>query len=669
MKNLLNNSLMRTITFFLTLLYAAASMAGTDTVELESYIREVTVFFSGAQVQRTATADLRRGKQTFVFDHLPVELESRSLQVQGIPGGDILSVKKVLLPADFKTQRKEEKAWEDKTYSQQQVIREIGKQIEVLDLEKQILMDNRLFNKESTGSSIATIQEGIEFYRERLLALEREKLSLEKTLKEAKEALEEITKAYNAAAVKWNRPYSRVIVVIDARISGKETLNLTYYVPSAGWRPSYDFRVEDITKPLEITHNADVYQSSGEDWKQVKLTLSTGDPSLNATRPDLLPWYLGRYQPVQQTKVDPQGVSSFSGAVKDAASGEPIPFANVLIKMDARLVTGTATDFDGQFHIKPLAPGKYTVEISNIGFEKFVVKDLVIEPGKALYSDFPLQAQEFQLNEVVIAYEKPLLDDGLSTASNLNSLHGSVVTAESIVRGSRGRSTDYYIDGVRTTGTYPSSPQSPVQLSNSLKAGPVNQAYEIAVPFTIASDGRDNRIPIREQEIAVVYRYYAVPKLSSDVFLSAEMTDWEDLQLLRGKARIYFQGTFTGEGDLDVSQVSDTLVLSLGRDNSIIVQLQDNREKTGKRFLTGAVKETVAWDISIRNNRSAPIMITVEDQLPLSEFKTIEVSDQEYPGAVLDASSGKLTWDLTLQKGDKQVVSFGYSVKYPRSLP
>jgi len=89
----------------------------------------------------------------------------------------------------------------------------------------------------------------------------------------------------------------------------------------------------------------------------------------------------------------------------------------------------------------------------------------------------------------------------------------------------------------------------------------------------------------------------------------------EQLNLLNGeKAGIYYQGTYTGESFIDAGEAADTLRLSLGRDRSILVKREGNKEVNDKRVIGSNVKETVGWDITVKNNKESKIRITVMDQ-------------------------------------------------------
>jgi uncharacterized protein (TIGR02231 family) len=66
-------------------------------------------------------------------------------------------------------------------------------------------------------------------------------------------------------------------------------------VNDASWYPTYDIRAKNVNSPVVIAYKANVSQQCGEDWKNVKLTLSTGDPSVSGQKPELRPNYLNMY--------------------------------------------------------------------------------------------------------------------------------------------------------------------------------------------------------------------------------------------------------------------------------------------------------------------------------------------------------------------------------------
>ena len=73
-------------------------------------------------------------------------------------------------------------------------------------------------------------------------------------------------------------PTGEIVVSVTSGKPVMGRLRLSYMVNNAGWRPSYDIRVDDITDPAVIVYKAGVWQNSGIDWKDVKISLSNSEP-------------------------------------------------------------------------------------------------------------------------------------------------------------------------------------------------------------------------------------------------------------------------------------------------------------------------------------------------------------------------------------------------------
>ncbi|HRZ43170.1 MAG TPA: mucoidy inhibitor MuiA family protein [Bacteroidales bacterium] len=667
---------MKKIQFLIALVAMQLSVFGIDTLKVQSKITDVTVFFSGAQVTRMIDLDATKGKHLLIADQLPMELNPQSLQVDGIDFCKILSVKhQVIFPADAK-KGKEEAALQDEIELQEQKILEIKNRYAVYDLEENLLMGNSKFGTKDEGTTVAEIREAADFYRLRLNEIRQGKLNLSRETDQINKKIQELYGRLNELTAAKTKPYSQVIISVECEKVVKGSFRIRYYVPSAGWAPYYDFRVDEITKPLSIVYNANVYQSTGESWNQVNLTLSSHNPSLSGDKPELSPWYLGRSIPVQQL-TNPNGIGSLKGRVLDEETGEAIPFANVIVERNNQLITGTVSDMDGQFMIKPLAVGTYNVKVTYIGYQTVLVTGVSVRADQITFlQDFKLKANNLQLQEVVINnYAAPLMDKSNMTITSQEIMKmpaASGVYAYSAVpdgldlssgdfwaRSSQAKSHSKAED--KEEGVVISN-----YISNSLKTNITNMEYRIDIPYTIPSNGEDYSIRIKEVSVPVRYVYHCIPKIDPAVFLSAEIVDWNQLNLLSGKTNIYFQGTFTSQSYIDAEKASDTLTISLGRDHNVLVTRDGSKELMDKKIIGSNIRETIGWDISLKNNRNTVINIIVEDQFPVSEKKSIEVEKIDYSGAVLDEKTGKLTWTLVLEPGAKRVISYKYAVKYPR---
>ena len=95
-----------------------------------------------------------------------------------------------------------------------------------------------------------------------------------------------------------NKEYFNLIVFIEALEPGEFELEVSYLVNRASWHPLYDLKVDTQEKQLDLTYLAEVKQSTGEDWQNVALILSTAKPGLGTLPPQLQPWYIDAHNPV-----------------------------------------------------------------------------------------------------------------------------------------------------------------------------------------------------------------------------------------------------------------------------------------------------------------------------------------------------------------------------------
>jgi uncharacterized protein (TIGR02231 family) len=173
-------------------------------------------------------------------------------------------------------------------------------------------------------------------------------------------------------------------------------------------------------------------------------------------------------------------------------------------------------------------------------------------------------------------------------------------------------------------------------------------------------------VTIQNHDLPATYLYAAAPKLEQSVFLLAALTGWQDLGLLPGPAQVYLEGAFTGRSVFDPFVTADTLRFSLGRDPRIVVERKAVKEFTSKKLLGGQQVKTLHFDLVVKNTRSRPVEVVLEDQVPLSKNRDIEVKIEELSGGAQEAETGKVTWKLSLAAGATEKRRLAFSVKYPK---
>jgi uncharacterized protein (TIGR02231 family) len=164
-----------------------------------------------------------------------------------------------------------------------------------------------------------------------------------------------------------------------------------------------------------------------------------------------------------------------------------------------------------------------------------------------------------------------------------------------------------------------------------------------------------------------IYQYHAVPKMDPGVFLLAKIPNYGRYGLLSGTAQIFFKDTYVGQSEIDTKTVSDTLLLSLGRDEDIsIKRVKPTDLAYTPKFLNNFKRELVAYDIVVKNNKKIPVNIEILDQIPVSKQDEITVELEEKSGAQYTADFGKLLWHLEVPAYSSKTLRFKYWLKYPK---
>jgi hypothetical protein len=629
--------------FLLLAVLVAGQSFAADTLRVKSSVKNVTLYFSGAQVFREGNVTLSKGKHFVVLEQLPQGIDKQSIQVNGIANCEVLSVKHRL---EFQKQLKKDqeiKQVEEQLKAKNIAIEDIKNKINVFELEEKLLLDNSNLNKNGAGSSVTEIKEAAIYYRARLNEIKANILQLKSSLEKIVDDKQDIYQKLNDLRSRKINTYSEILVSIECKNTFTGNLTFSYFTSNAGWEPIYDFRVDEINKPLTIKYNANVFQSTGENWKNVQLKLSSYDPSLSGKKPTLNPWFVGEYE-----QRGGNAESSF-GALqgKITSEGDGIQFAQITIyDANQQEVAHLVSDKNGQFAIKPLREGTYYVSVEYQGRQSITKQYVYISKNNTNNIDLALGQNERDLEVIQMSLNNSVEYDR-KISINPSGPVGASYSYEAV----RVKSNKMLDDEKKEIEIV-----KPL-LSNSV----ISKEYPIEIPYSINSDGEDYLVKINEVEVPVNYAYYIVPKLDKDAFLYASIVNWTQLNLIPGKSNIFYQGNYVGETNIDKNILSDTLEISLGRDKNIVVNYDSKRLKTDKK-LFGSAKENVTNEITVKNNKNAVISVKIEDQYPLSNRDAIKIERFDNSNAKVDDKDGKLTWDLKMEAGEKKSVKFSYEV-------
>lgn len=506
---------------------------------VDSEIKDITVFLARAQVTRTVKTRLDAGRTTLVITGLASQLDPNSIQVAGKGSFLILGtshrqnfLQDVNMPKSLKVLK------DSLEYYRQQLVVEESRK-EILNKEEAMLTANQRIGGGNSNLSVAELKGMADFFRSRLGEIVVARMKQDAAIRKMNEKITRVQMQINAQNELYARNSSEIVVNVSAESATPAELEVSYVVSRAGWHPVYDLRATNTKGPVQLSYKANVFQSTGEEWKNVKLTLSTANPNLGGLKPELVSQVLDFLQ-----------VTSYRDGYAVRSKSAPVAMER--------------------------AEGPVALQMED---------------------------------------------------------------AESMAE---------FVSTVETA---------------------VNTEFVIALPYTVASSNKPTLVDIGRHELQASYQYAVAPKLDGDAFLMARATGWEELSLLPGEASVFFEGTYVGKTFIDPSQIRDTLSLSLGRDKRIVVKREKVKDFTSRKSIGGSIRETRAFEISVRNSRQEPVTIVVEDQVPVSRNTQIEVAVTDVGGAQWNRDTGKLSWIMTLQPSEMKKVFFKYEVKYPKDKP
>lgn len=285
---------------YVSLVFLAASsfcvMAQENKINTSSEVKKVTVFLTGAELNHEAKVKLKKGKNIVTFTGLSPRLDERSINLD--PGTGDVNV----LYINSHTNHLDERKDNDKIRMLKDSLEFYRDKISLLKLEQEALTGekNLLFKNQSIGGqpgvSIADVEKSADFYRKRtneinLLVFKNEKLKnkLEKERSRYSRQLTELD-------AEVNPPSSDITVTLVCNKDLEAPMNFKYIIPTAGWTPKYDIRTEGTGSQVKLVYRAILFNNSGLDWKDIKITLSTASPEIGINIPQLGKWYLGNEQ-------------------------------------------------------------------------------------------------------------------------------------------------------------------------------------------------------------------------------------------------------------------------------------------------------------------------------------------------------------------------------------
>ncbi|MEZ5173795.1 MAG: DUF4139 domain-containing protein [Bacteroidia bacterium] len=328
------------------LLVPAILISGTaeDETKIKTTVEKVTVYLSNARLETSGSATLNSQTKTVVFTGLPTGIDENSIQVKANTALTIMSVSSrlnYLQPTEDKEYKLVLDSLEKFRLEKSKIdIRQGNFQEEI-----QMLQANRSIGGNNTGVSTAELAKMADFFRARFEEITFKNLELTEKEKEVQKQIIRLENQLNQIRNKGAKPSGEIVVQLTNATAVNTKFELSYVVNNCHWVPMYDIRVNDINSKAQITAKAAVYQNTGTDWKNVKLSLSTGNPSLPGNKPELNPWMLylmnkNTPRPRAKYKMEEANDERAAGAYrKDADLAPAAALSEVTISANQKSIT------------------------------------------------------------------------------------------------------------------------------------------------------------------------------------------------------------------------------------------------------------------------------------------------------------------------------------------
>jgi len=271
--------------------------AQDQTLTATPTIKQVTVFLNRAQVETTTGINIEAGKTEIRLQNQTTFLDPNSIQVSGKGDFIILSVEH---ETDYlKKENKPVKIQNlEDSIAKYNMLIDFNNQInEVLAKEEQLIVANQDIKGQNTNLTAKELQEMADFFRERIEEIREEIIDNKMLIRKQQVKLVSFTNQLAEYNQTMNQPSSTIIVTVSSKVPVSGSLTTTYITSNAGWYPLYDIRAKDSKSPVQLAYKAQVYQNTGYDWKNVKITLSTTNPAAGGNKPELSNWYVNIYDP------------------------------------------------------------------------------------------------------------------------------------------------------------------------------------------------------------------------------------------------------------------------------------------------------------------------------------------------------------------------------------
>ncbi len=640
---------------------------------IPSTISRVHLFDGQALLLRTTTLELPAGRVRLAFEDLPEKLldQTARLRLKGSSDLRLLDLRvETVVEKEFRTQEAE--AAEKELKAAEQELREVTA-LYLAQVEQRKALSSIELEPSGEDKPLISVDRWKHIFGFVDSSLTRINARINELLGRIDNARRRLEIALTVAERYKSQKETRrktVVVDLEAPRAGSYDLALEYGVEDAGWFPHYRLTLEESrssSPSVKLTTAVYVYNESGENWNNAKLTLSTADLTNPSRLPELRRWTIASVIRPESTRIarndrglesdvaqaaDEEAPAGYSDREKkDAPSPEPTtsykPAPKKAVEQQQRMEQ-SVNDVRGFYN-------------KNLADVKEELADQKAREARDLMEDF-----RESVNEQENFYNKRDYSNARTHATRTLDIIQRLSPSEKLkfqreIKQAREiRAWSYEMEQTKKLKRQLTAPGKQVPGDFSMDA-PLN--------VTVTSDGVFRSVFISENRYSASLSYEVSLNRNPGAYLTANIQYSDRQALLAGPVDIYYGEDFGGTSRHPMVAPGERYDLNLGKDPDIEISREDRQYETSEGLFGGRRAVRYQQEFTIHNRRSYAITMDLYGAIPRSADDRINIENIKIsPTPAHKEDNGILRFKLNLKPGAKEKIRLEYQLIHDRDV-
>lgn len=264
-------------------------------VKVSSTINAVTVFLTGGEVQREAKVNVSKGRNKLIFTGISTVADNKSVQFNADSDYTLVSISNEIDYLNAAQNNSRINTIRDSIKLLNNERQNLYNEKAAYQDEQELLRKNNAIKGEKANLSVEELSSMAEYYRSRMMELYKTISKYDREIQVHNNLITRYNSQLSELNYKETIKSNQLVIIIDVDQAKSMNVDLKYIVSNCGWQANYDLEADNVKENITLRYKAKVYNNTGNDWNDVKMVLSTSDPNISASAPNLTPWYLNQY--------------------------------------------------------------------------------------------------------------------------------------------------------------------------------------------------------------------------------------------------------------------------------------------------------------------------------------------------------------------------------------